>query len=56
MKTQKYTPKADLRRSLEVDDDDTQSIGLQTDSSFKTKKGTEKKSREDGEQQAGNTQ
>ena len=46
MKTQKYTPKADLRWNLQVVDDDTVSEGLQTDSSFRTKKGTFEKSRE----------
>jgi hypothetical protein len=56
MKTQKYTPKAELRLSLEVVDDDGVSNGLMTDSSFKTKKGTDEKSREVGEQQANEIQ
>ena len=56
MKTQKYTPKAELKLSLEVVDDDSASDGLMTDSSFRTKKGTEEKSREVGEQQANEIQ
>ncbi len=43
MKTQKFTPKAELRLGLEVIDDDAASIGLLTDSSFKTRKGTDDK-------------